>query len=310
MNITIQPTAALILSIVSEEQIFNMYGLTPREGLILNPFRVDRKPTCSFYRTQSNSLRFIDYSGWCNWNCWGLVMYLHNCTYPQSIDIVYKDVLSNKSTLVDIKPIEKETKIFESRIREFRKEDLDFWNKSGITKSTLEKYETYGCEWLRINGEVVYLDNKYNPGYVYDFHQGEMKTYFPKGSPKFLGNSNKLQGYNQLPEEGNVLVIQKSMKDTMLMDELDIPSVAPSAESSHIDESYIVELKSRFKTVYSWYDNDMAGITGSSRLKDKYDIEPLMFSTDEPKDCTDYTTIYGKEKLINHKLIKKLHNEL
>ena len=45
-------TKEFILSKVSQEQIFEHYGISVKKGLFCSPsiIRVDKQPTCSFYK--------------------------------------------------------------------------------------------------------------------------------------------------------------------------------------------------------------------------------------------------------------------
>ena len=83
----------------------------------------------------------------------------------------------------------------------------------------------------------------------------------------------------------------------MFLYSIGIHAVSPSSESASIPESIINKLKSRFKTVIIWYDNDSAGIESAKRLNKKYDIPytniPIEY---KEKDLTDFYVEYGMNK--------------
>ena len=69
---------------------------------------------------------------------------------------------------------------------------------------------------------------------------------------KFISNwsASKLQGAKQLDTENiDFIVIQKAMKDLMLMHEYDIPSVAPTSENTPISDKVLKKLQDKYKKV-------------------------------------------------------------
>ena len=89
---------------------------------------------------------------------------------------------------------------------------------------------------------------------------------------RFLSNTPKslIQGARQLPNEGNLLVITKSMKDCAALHELGIPAIAPCSEVLFVSKSQLQALKKRFKNIIVFYDNDLPGIDGMCRIKKLY----------------------------------------
>ena len=53
----------------------------------------------------------------------------------------------------------------------------------------------------------------------------------------------------------------------MLLYEFGIPAVAPNSENQFVTESQLEKIKSKFKTILVFYDNDLAGIQGMCRIK-------------------------------------------
>lgn len=58
-----------------------------------------------------------------------------------------------------------------------------------------------------------------------------------------------IQGYKQLPEKGDILIITKSLKDVMCLCKMGIPAVSPASESTFIPNIALEELKKRFKRI-------------------------------------------------------------
>src|SRR5699024_371627 len=124
----------------------------------------------------------------------------------------------------------KSTKYYESKdtiIGVVRQEwtdiDKQFWSQFGISKDTLNKYNVsrikyYLCDRIV---KVIYKDE--NPMYAYKVYD-HFKIYRPLADKytKWRNNLTEydIQGYAQLPEKGNLLIITKSMKDVMVLYEM------------------------------------------------------------------------------------------
>lgn len=289
-----------ILDRTTQEAIFTQYGLSPREGVFSNPYRNDNNPSAGFYR-KNGVLYFGDFTGWCNWDCFAFVQHIHNCSFVEALAIIDRDLRSGKVAKVTINKIieEKRRAEIEVRVKEYNKKDKEYWEQYGISLETLAKYKVYSCDWVRLNGDVFYIYNKYKPAYAYYFGDGEFKIYMPKSKSRFISNTSALQGYEQLPRTGELLIIQKSLKDVMLMSEFGIPSVAVQAETAILSKDIADELKRRFKKIYVWYDNDDAGNRGAEKLS-AYGFECIHSSKE--KDATDYYRKYGTEAFIEEYL--------
>jgi len=300
-----------VLRLLSEEQIFDMYGITPTNKLFCNPFRSDRNPTCSFYRNSNNILKFKDF-GVRDWNldCFALVAKIYNISYYSAIQKVYNDYIKGKTPRTSLKVLESisidsESKkhLIEIRKRRFNKNDLNYWNSHGITMSSINKYDVHCSQWVKVNKNLIYTHSNYSPSYAYYLGKSEIenslyddfKVYFPRRKKmRFVSNTSKVQGHNQLPNNGNHLVIQKSLKDVMLLNEYGINSIAFNGETVKPNQSLLDEYKSRFNNLYVWYDNDEAGREGASYFE-SLGITKLENPEGTPKDATDYYKSLGKK---------------
>ena len=102
------------------------------------------------------------------------------------------------------------------------------------------------------------------------------------------------QGWKQLPEKGDELIITKSLKDVMSIDSiLGIPAVSLQSEGTKPKPHIIQELKNRFKTIYLLYDNDFDkeknwGQIFAKELYKEFDMINLMIPSEfESKDFSD-----------------------
>ena len=186
--------------------------------------------------------------------------------------------------------------------------DVVFWERYGIKAPLLLLYKVSPIQNLFLDGNIHYTHHSNNPAYHYSFGKNEDKVYFPKKkSFRFLCNTSVLQGYEQLPKTGEILIITKSLKDVMVLYNLNYPSVAPQSESMSITDKDYEELSQRFDTIYSWYDFDLTGIRTANKMKKKYGIIPLFLTNGRfksrnfgAKDVSDWFEILlGRERTLS-----------
>ena len=324
MDIRFEPevTTELILQRLSQETIMEHYlGVPVTKGLFCSPLRGDNNPTCSFYKNSRGYLIFKDFSGAFYGNCFDVVKYKYNCSYYKALQIIANDFgLINRKNLTKHEKLidytgtvfkEREKTILQAEIKEFTKEELSWWNQYGITKSTLEKFGVYSCKSIFVNGNFSTSSTSRN--YIFGYYRGKKdgielwRFYFPQRKYyRFLSNwsSNMVQGGLQLPKSGNVIVVTKSMKDVMCLHEFGICSIAPNSETLFLSEEKYNLLKDRFKTIVTFYDNDLAGISNMSKIKKKFNC-PCLFIPRyyAAKDVSDFYKKYGRDetvKLINY----------
>lgn len=303
-------TKEYIESHISNEEIFERYtGESVRfKKLYLSKLRTDRSPTCSYY-TKGNKLRLKDNAGFFDGDCYEFVCKLYNCTFIEALEIIANDfniVYSDnvRKPVSNINYEEKET-VIKVKWRKFDSEDVEYWENHGISTRTLKKYKVGAITQVWINNELSYLYNPNDRAYGYWFND-KFKIYFPfRTIYRFLSNYSGLQGYDQLPASGDLLIITKSMKDVMLLDELGYNSVSTASENTMLTLEQFTDLSSRFKTIISLYDFDLAGVKGANKLKKTYGIKAAFFlngrfgSVKSGKDITDiYFETRDKTKVI------------
>lgn len=309
-----------ILSMVSEYDIFKYYinedftiGKT-----IHSPLRKDENPSFMIYKASygSYALRFMDHSTSDQGSCFDLVMIMYNCDFMTALRLIDRDFrLGIASNKIDHSIVPKSIDIIEESsckrcslevgIRNWDiTKDKGYWGSFGITGKTLQQYNVYPLSHYRLEGHE-YKCKELTYGYY--FGDEMWKIYCPsqiKG--KWLSNTNLnvLQGYSQLPSNGDLLVITKSLKDVMVYSEIGVNAVAPQSESILIKESIITDLKGRFKDIVLNFDFDYAGIRNGCRYKRKYKLRCLYFTNGrfglqdfKVKDAAEYVSRYGINKL-------------
>lgn len=321
-NINNRITKQFLLSKYPEEVYMEFYlGIPVKKGLFRNPLRDDNKPTCSFFRGKSGDLLFRDFSGVFNGNFIDVVKAKYNVDYQNALQIIASDF--NLSPEIGATKVERrlsknylqrDTKI-QITVKKFTDEELKWWKQYNITSTILKRYNVYSCQYVFLNGQLF---NK--PDFCFGYFGGidedkELwRIYFPKRKTyRFISNwpASKIQGIEQLPKNGKLLVITKSMKDVMTLSSFKIPAIAPNSETLFIPSSTLEELRNRFTHIVCLYDNDLAGISNMQKIKKQYpDIKYMWIPRYyKAKDISDFVKKYGNQDTINliksgiHKLL-------
>lgn len=301
-------TKKYLLEHVSQEEIFYFY--TNYHPAHVNcsfssPLRQDRNPSCSYYRTASGTIVMKDFGTGERYDCYKLVMTLFHLDFYHAIRKIADDFAVNYhgKTKMDVKRPQlpkdrmKNTKatVIQIKSRDWTKKDLQYWQQFGIAHQTLDKFNVIPVNNVFLNGKICYSYYGTDPGYAYRLGPYQYKVYFPERSTyRFLGNTSKVQGYQQLPPTGDHIVITKSMKDVMVFNEFNVAAVAPQAESVVISREFYDHIKSRFEHIYLLYDNDMAGKRGTVKTIQAYpDITPCQIPSVYAKDISDFNRDFG-----------------
>ena len=312
MDFTFEPkiTKGYLLSKYSEETYMEYYlGIQVKKGLFRSPLRQDNTPTCSFYRNKSGELIFHDFSGDFYGNFINVVMRKYGVGYYKAIDIIASDfgfkkevehnavqIPESKSKLPNSKP-----SYIQVEIKDFNKKELKWWEEYGVTEKILKKFHVYSCKNIFLNGELV---NTNNNNLIFGYYGGKKENkelwriYFPgRKTYRFLTNwpAKKIQGYNELPKTGKLLIITKSMKDCMTLYSLGVSAISPNSENLFISDSVLENLKKRFKYIVVMYDNDIPGINNMRKIK-KSHPELLYYFIPRKYEVKDISDFYKKYK--------------
>jgi len=327
-------TKEFILKRLTQEQIFEKYlgveAQTHRQ--FCNPLRKDRNPTCNF-SYHNGKLRFKDWA----WpgkplDCFDIVMKIYNLSFDQAMKRIASDfgltnTTENSDAIERFKKLKagtgKSTRTqIRVRISEFTEQDKQYLRMHGVTGKQCSKFDVRPIDRVWVRGNLVWGYHPEDPAIGYYFGTDDediqlWKIYYYKrpNSPRFICNTSRLQGYDQLPESAAGLVITKSLKDVMALDRFGIPAIAPQGEAHLMKKETINELKDRFDIIRTLFDFDLAGVKAAKYIRNRYSIQPLFlgdgrFGTEhfEAKDFSDFVKYNNIQQARG--LVYRILNEL
>lgn len=317
-----------ILEKITEYDIFKYYVSNFKNiGVAFkSELKKDTRPSCGIF-VSNNKLYYKDFRDSQICDCFNYVMCKYHINYYQALDLINRDFQLNlmPNTSVDLSSIvQKEIKLYSKdyllnttvekeikvQVRNWNTTlDKKFWKERfDISVKDLTPYEVYPLKYIWIFGMNGW--NGFPAASVsYGFYCGKnahgkdaWKIYQPYEYIKWLGNLTVdcVHGYKQLPENGDLLIITKSLKDVIVLRKLGYHAVAPGAEVWTIPENIMNELKLRFKRIVVLYDNDETGKSASQKICNLYNLEnPVFLPEDRAKDSSDYAEAFGYKALDN-----------
>lgn len=323
----------LILEKVSQEQIFQQYFPDRLElgRKYINPWRNDTHPG-AFFTILQGTLYFVDFAhDPTHMDCFYAVkQHIHNDNFKEVLNTISKDFnlgLHRPKSLSDFavrsikksyskptikidsnqaKPIS--TADIKVQVQDFNKFDLNFWNQYGITENILHKFNVKAVYRAWINDNFFHEYNRYDPIYRYREKGNRIKLYRPFANKWFKWRTNMsggiLEGWDELPETGDMVIITSSKKDVMSLYAAGFTAIATRSESSLLSENAFELLNGRFDKIVSLYNNDEAGIKYANKLENIYNI-PKIFLQGDDKDPSDFiknNNILKLKQVITHEL--------
>lgn len=321
-----------ILQHYSDVEIFRKYLSEGQDvnfnTAILSPLRKEKNPSFGFFIGEGNEVCFNDFTLG-KGDFIKFVQMKYGLTYFEALSKIAVDFdLQNdyicknfdKSKFTNSRKdfptreelLSKVTSLhLGKRKRSWLTHDILFWQQYGISIKTLEKYNVEPLEYIFINDKIIKADK-----YCYCFIERKdkvetYKIYQPYSENyKWINSHNDSvwQGWNQLPKEGEDLIITKSLKDVMSIYEVTgIPAVSLQSENVTPKNHVFNLLNDRFKVIYCLYDNDYDKEINFGRLfGDKLSRELGMIQIEiheqfKSKDFSD---------LVKNKGIKEANNIL
>ncbi len=210
--------------------------------------------------------------------------------------------VSSKSTLSESgEELPKTPKPYNFKTKSFSEKELDYWQRFGITISTLNKYQVVSLQEFssETNEGKPYkqISNDQEPIFAYQSKR-YLKLYRPFSTIRFQYAGDMPDKYcfglEQLPPKGNILFITGGEKDVLSLVAKGYSAICFNSETSNIPQALIRKLTYRFKHIVLLYDCDKTGLEASAKheqqlsaLGVKRMILPLKGTKDE-KDISDF----------------------
>ncbi len=302
------PPIQEIIDSIDEFNVFTHYiGSSPLPNVkYKSPFNVDKTPSFRFY-SKDNKIRFKCFSSGKGGDCVDLVRELYNLTYTEAIYRIYKDLKNN--TYSEVSRADKVSTFTESdceiqfKRQDFTDVDVAYWGAFHIQISTLIYFGVSSCKELWLFGKMWNRYHRNDPMYIYNINS-RFKVYRPLSNKenKFRSNTIRgisIQGFFQLTYTTDICFITSSLKDIMCLYEINFEAVALSSESEIPSVALIAYLKSKFKHVILFYDNDEAGLKAATYHSQLHNI-PFIHVDGNDKDPSDYSKNNNPTMLLEH----------
>jgi len=295
-----------ILTRVDEYELYCHYlGFDPDiRGTYSSPIReVDDSPSFSFYNAYPNAgVEFLwkdgalDQSG----TIVQLVQKMYGLTHADALKKIDADFklgftdgsfTATKKLITHKRPVHREEAEISVNSKDyFSAAGLAFWNSFHISEETLVKFnvtELYGSTIN--NNQLGYkeLAFGYRIGDKYKIYCPEQKKF------KFVNNYpiKFAEGFIQIAQKSDTLIITKSLKDVMVLYELGYEAISPKSETTLLPKEYFKWINVKYKRVKVLFDNDM------KHNGDKYPYDKIYIPVDSKcKDVSDYIKQFGKEE--------------
>lgn len=306
----------MILSLITEYDIFKFY-CHPFQDIgikFCSELRKDSSPTCSII-PWNGKLLYKDFGNPDDTHdCFSYVQKKYNLTFGEVLKVIDTDFglglgssASSKNQIAltygTQTVSERRASTIKIRSKAWSSADDKFWGQFGISKEIAIKFGVSPIDYFWIN-EFRY---KASPiSYAYRFPSGRFKIYQPMDSTETKWFSNTkiedVQGFKQLPEGGEFVILTSSLKDVMTLYALGFLAVALQGEMLTPSPELIDVLSKRFSTIVVLYDNDFhkddnPGQRMANKICTTYNLINVIIPAHyKSKDISDLVRDHGEEK--------------
>lgn len=318
-------TLSDILEKTTEANILSFYlGITEIPCIIHSPLRKDNKPSFGLYSPNGKRIYFVDFATKDRGGIFDLLCQMWGCSYKEVLIRINKDIpkLCSIGTPDVHKHIPctvrstiecKKSTDLQCKVRDWTSYDVEYWESYGISLDWLKYAEVYPISHkiiIKNGNKYVFKADKYAYAYV-EHKEGKvtLKVYQPFNKDGYKWSSNIDRSvwslWTKIPKFGNNLIISSSVKDCLnIMCNLGIPAICMQGEGYKPKPQIIEELKSRYKNIILFYDNDYnnpdnPGKKDSMELSLEYNLKRVEIPVKyESKDPSDLFKKYGRDRYL------------
>lgn len=318
-------TLSDILEKTTEANILSFYlGVTEIPCIIHSPLRKDNRPSFGLYSPNGKRIYFVDFATKDRGGIFDLLCQMWGCSYKEVLIRINKDIpkLCSIGTPNVHKHIPctvrstiecKKSTDLQCKVRDWASYDVEYWESYGISLDWLKYAEVYPISHkiiIKNGNKYVFKADKYAYAYV-EHKEGKvtLKVYQPFNKDGYKWSSNIDRSvwslWTKIPKFGNNLIISSSVKDCLnIMCNLGIPAICMQGEGYKPKPQIIEELKSRYKNIILFYDNDYnnpdnPGKKDSIELSLEYNLKRVEIPVKyESKDPSDLFKKYGRDRYL------------
>ena len=318
-------TLSDILEKTTEANILSFYlGVTEIPCIIHSPLRKDNRPSFGLYSPNGKRIYFVDFATKDRGGIFDLLCQMWGCSYKEVLIRINKDIpkLCSIGTPDVHKHIPcavrstiecKKSTDLQCKVRDWTSYDIEYWKSYGISLDWLKYAEVYPISHkiiIKNGNKYVFGADKYAYAYV-EHKEGKvtLKVYQPFNKDGYKWSSNIDRSvwslWTKIPKFGNNLIISSSVKDCLnIMCNLGIPAICMQGEGYKPKPQIIEELKSRYKNIILFYDNDYnnpdnPGKKDSMELSLEYNLKRVEIPVKyESKDPSDLFKKYGRDRYL------------
>lgn len=317
-----KPSVSLddILSKVTEADILSHYlGVTKIPTFINSPLREDKRPSFGLYSTDGRRVFYADLSTKDKGGLFDLLGKMWGTDYAGTLTRINRDISKfcgsasiHSHIPCAVKSISNHSKDtdLQCKVRNWRDHDIEYWASYGITLEWLKYAEVYPISHkivIKDGHRYVFRADKYAYAYVeHKENKVTLKIYQPFNKAGYKWSSNIDRSvwslWTKIPKYGNNLIISSSVKDCLnIMCNIGIPSICLQGEGYLPKPQVIKELKSRYKNIIVFFDNDFnnpnnPGHNDAKKLVEEYELKMVEIPKDyKSKDPSDLYKNYNRE---------------
>lgn len=318
-------TLSDILEKTTEANILSFYlGVTEVPCIIHSPLRKDNRPSFGLYSPNGKRIYFVDFATKDRGGIFDLLCQMWGCSYKEVLIRINKDIPKlcfigtpnvHKHIPCTVRStIEcKKSTDLQCKVRDWASYDVEYWESYGISLDWLKYAEVYPISHkiiIKNGNKYVFKADKYAYAYV-EHKEGKvtLKVYQPFNKDGYKWSSNIDRSvwslWTKIPKFGNNLIISSSVKDCLnIMCNLGIPAICMQGEGYKPKPQIIEELKSRYKNIILFYDNDYnnpdnPGKKDSMELSLEYNLKRVEIPVKyESKDPSDLFKKYGRDRYL------------